>query len=58
MPIFQAFNPKIKAWIKYHFAKAKGFEVLDVKQREPLKPFKKIKIKSRHIPVSQERKQK
>jgi len=47
MPIYQAFNPKIKAWVKYHFAKKKGFEVLDVKERSPLKPFKNIPKKGR-----------
>ncbi|HUW43828.1 MAG TPA: hypothetical protein VMV95_02630 [Bacillota bacterium] len=45
MSIYQAFNPKIKAWVKYHFVKDKGFEVFDVKQREPLKPFKNIELK-------------
>ena len=47
MPIFQAFNPKSKVWVKYHFAKGKGFEVLDVKQRNPKIPFANIKIKGR-----------
>ena len=45
MPIYQAFNKRTKAWVKYHFKKGKGFEVIDVKQREPKKPFKNIKIK-------------
>ena len=47
MPIYQSFNPKIKSWVKYHFVKEKGFEVFDVKQKEPLKPFKNIIIKGR-----------
>lgn len=47
MPIYQTFNPKIKAWVKYHFVKEKGFEVFDVKQREPSKSFKNIKVKGR-----------
>jgi len=47
MPIYQAFNPKIKAWVKYHFVKKKGFEVLDVKQREPSIPFKNIPKKGK-----------
>jgi len=38
MPTYQAFNPKIKAWVKYEFGK-KGFKVLDVKEKNPLKPF-------------------
>lgn len=40
-PIFQSYNKKIKAWVKYHFVKD-GFKVLDVKQREPEIPFKNI----------------
>jgi len=47
MPIYQTFNPKIKVWVKYHFVKKKGFEVFDVKEREPSKPFKNIMIKGR-----------
>ena len=47
MVVYQAFNPKIKAYVKYHFVKGKGFEVFDVKQRKHLKPYKKIKIKGR-----------
>jgi hypothetical protein len=46
MPIYQAYNKKIKAWVKYHFTK-KGFEVIDVKQRKSGDPFKNIKIKGR-----------
>jgi len=41
MPIYQAYNGRIKAWVKYHFTK-KGVEILDVKQREPQKPFKGV----------------
>ena len=43
MPIYQAFNKRINAWVKYKFTKKKGFTPLDIKQREPLKPFKGIK---------------
>jgi len=42
MPIYQAYNKKSKRWVKYHFVKGKGFEVVDVKQRQPKKPFKNI----------------
>ena len=48
MPIYQAFNPKIKAWVKYHFVK-NGFRVLDVKEREPLKSFKHVLKKKENI---------
>jgi len=41
MPIYQAFNKKIKAWVKYEFTK-EGIKFKDVKQREPTKPFKGI----------------
>ena len=44
MPIRQAYNKKIKAFVKYDFAKDTGFRVLDVKQKKPSKPFKGIKI--------------
>jgi len=46
MPIYQAYNKRIGAWVKYHFTK-KGFEVTDVKQRNPKKPFKRIPIKGK-----------
>lgn len=46
MPLFQAYNPKINAWVKYHFTND-GFKVVDVKQREPKEPFKGTKIKSK-----------
>ncbi len=45
MPIYQAYNKRTKAWVKYKFIPGKGFIPLDVKQRQPLKPFKNIKIK-------------
>jgi len=41
MPIYQAFNGRTKRWVKYHFKKD-GVEIIDVKQREPLKPFKGV----------------
>ena len=42
MPIYQTFNGKIKAWVKYRkFANGKTL-IQDVKQREPMKPFKGI----------------
>ncbi len=49
MPIYQAFNHKTKAWVKYHFTKKHGFKVLNVKQRKP-------KIKFKGIPVREKRK--
>jgi hypothetical protein len=42
MPIRQAFNRKIGAWVKFDFQKGKGFRALDVKQREPSRPFKGV----------------
>ena len=47
MPIYQAFNPKIKAWVKYHFVKGGKAKFTDVKQREPQKPFKNIPKKGK-----------
>lgn len=46
MPIYQAFNPRSKAFVKYEFSK-QGIKFIDVKQREPSKPFKGIKITSK-----------
>lgn len=43
MPIKQAWNNRIKAWVKYELSK-NGFKVIDVKEKEPWKPFKGIKI--------------
>ncbi len=42
MVIKQVFNKKTKAWVKIKFTK-KGVKFLDVKQRNPTKPFKGIK---------------
>ena len=47
MPVYQAFNKRINAWVKYHFVKGKGFKVLDVKEKEPLTPFKNVKIRGK-----------
>jgi len=41
MPIYQSYNKRINAWVKYEFTK-KGWKPLDVKQKEPKKPFKGI----------------
>ena len=46
MPIYQAYNKKIKAWVKYEFTK-KSFTRKDVKQRNPNQPFKGVKIKGK-----------
>lgn len=43
MPVRQAFNKKIGAWVKYDFEKGKGFRALDVKQINPKIPFKNVK---------------
>lgn len=44
MPIFQAYNKKTKAWVKYEF-KNKGIKILDVKQKDSKKKFKGIPIR-------------
>ena len=46
MGIYQAYNKRSKAWVKYKFTK-QGFKALDVKQREPSKPFKNVKIRGK-----------
>lgn len=40
MPIQQSFNPKIQAFVKFKFVEGGRSKILDVKQREPLVPFK------------------
>ena len=49
MPIRQAYNKRSKAWVKYDFEKGIGFKVLDMKQKNPKKPFKGVKIKGKRI---------
>lgn len=46
MPIYQAYNKRNKAWVKYEFTN-KGWKALDVKQREPMKPFRGIPKKGK-----------
>jgi len=46
MPIYQSFNPKIKAWVKYEFTK-EGVKFMDIKQKKPLKPFKGVPKKGK-----------
>jgi len=41
MGIFQAFNKRSNAWVKYKVT-AKGSKICDVKQRNPRVPFKGI----------------
>lgn len=45
MPEYQAFNKRIKAYVKYKFSKDKGFQVTNVKQKNPTKPFKGVKMR-------------
>lgn len=46
MPTYQSFNPRIKAWVKYKFGNG-GWKPLDVKQREPLVPFRGVPKKGK-----------
>ncbi|HKL23389.1 MAG TPA: hypothetical protein VJ895_01420 [Candidatus Nanoarchaeia archaeon] len=46
MPTYQSYNKRINAWVKYHWTK-EGWEVKDVKQREPKKPFKGVPKKGK-----------
>lgn len=47
MPIYQAFNTHIGAWVKYKFITGQGFKAIDVKQRNPLTPFSFVPIKGK-----------
>ena len=40
--IFQKFNKRSKRWVKFRKYSNGKCKILDVKQREPLKPFKDI----------------
>jgi len=44
MPKYQAYNRKTQAWVKYEFTK-QGIRFMDVKQKQPNKPFKDVPIK-------------
>jgi hypothetical protein len=46
MPVFQAWNGRSKRWVKYEFTK-RGFRPLDVKQRNPRKPFVGVPIRGK-----------
>jgi len=39
MEVFQSFNPKTKAWVKYQKAKDGKTKILNVKQKNPGTPF-------------------
>ena len=47
MPVYQSFNKRIKAWVKYELIKGKGIKILDVKQQMPNKPFKGVPKRSK-----------
>lgn len=44
MPIYQSYNKKNKAWVKYELYKGTS-KIIDMKQREPQKKFKGIKVR-------------
>jgi len=41
MPTYQTYNPRIKAYVKYKKIGNRS-RILDVKQKDPAKPFKGI----------------
>jgi hypothetical protein len=40
-PIYQAYNKRNKAWVKYELYGGKS-KILNVKERDPKKPFKGV----------------
>jgi len=46
MPIRQAFNPKTKRWVKYHFVDGKP-RIIQVKKQNPCEPFRNVPVKGR-----------
>jgi len=43
MPIYQAWNPRNKRWVKYHFTKEKGFKPTGMKKTK----YKGLKVKGK-----------
>ena len=43
MKVMQSFNKKTGRWVKYRKYADGRTEITDVKQKEPKKPFKRIK---------------
>ena len=43
MVIRQSYNRKIKAWVKYKYEPNKKNKILNVKQADPMKPFKGVR---------------
>lgn len=41
MPIYQSYNKRTKAWVKYKLYGKKS-KILNVKQKNPTKPFKGV----------------
>ena len=46
MPVYQAYNKRNKAWVKYKIGKG-GYKILNVKQANPSKPFKGVPKKGK-----------
>tara|TARA_Y100000310_G_scaffold280641_1_gene300510 strand:- start:223 stop:372 length:150 start_codon:yes stop_codon:yes gene_type:complete len=49
MAIFQAFNNKTKAWVKYKQTVGGRSRILDVKESKPLIKFKGVPIKGKRL---------
>ena len=47
MPIFQSFNPRTKAWVKYKQITGKGSRILDVKESKPTVKFKGVPVRKK-----------
>lgn len=43
--VYQAYNNKINAWVKYKLIKGAGARIIEVKQREPQTPFANIPVR-------------
>ena len=48
MPIFQAWNPRTKAWVKYKAVKGEGVKILEVKKKDPHIKFKDVPVKKKN----------
>ena len=48
MPIYQEYNGRIKAWVKYEFTK-KGFKPINVKQIKPKIKFKGVPVRGKKL---------
>ena len=43
--VYQAYNNRINAWVKYKLVKGKGAVIQEVKKREPQTPYADVPVR-------------